>query len=123
MKKRNPLHQMLSSTRAKIFILFVLFNILSVCLSDFILYRSSTQILFGQACDIMANNLYTVAYSLDSALDSINTGISDIALNNSVSEDIQKDFSPNSYEYLLFNDRMRLLLNDTQNISLSLIHI
>ena len=117
MDKKHPLRQMLSSTKAKIFILFVLFNVFSVCLSDFILYRSSTRILFGQACDILANNLYTVAFSLDSALDSINTGISDIALDSSVSEDIQKDFSPNSYEYLLFNDRMRLLLNDTQSIS------
>ncbi len=116
-RKRRWLQQQLASTRTRIFVLFVIFNIVSVLLSDVILYHSSADVLFRQTCDIMENNLHSVSYSLDSALTGINEAISDVTLNRTVIDDLQKINSYNSYEYLLLNDRIKAVLNEKYRTS------
>lgn len=117
MKKKRWLQQLLASTRTRIFILFLIFSIISVLLSDVILYFTSADALFKQTCDIMSNNLHSVSYSLDSALMAINEGLSDVALDRNVIDDLQCEAPYGSYDYLLFNDRLKSILNKTQQAS------
>lgn len=116
-KKKKWLQQLLASTRTRIFVLFLIFSIISVLLSDVILYFTSADALFKQTCDIMSNNLHSVSYSLDSALNAINAGLSDVALDRAVIDDLQSEAPYGSYEYLLLNDRLKSILNKTQQTS------
>lgn len=117
MKNRKWLQKTLSSTRIRIFVLFVIFNVFSLFISDVIIYHSSADVLFRQACNIMENNLHSVSYSLDSALDMVNAALSDSALDKEVVADIQTKHPGGSYAYLLVNDRMKELLNKILNTS------